>query len=112
VRCIAVPEASQWRIIWRDENILFANYGSPPIATPGYHLQSVQLPIIGKPTHPSKHLQSFAQQIYEILPQWADTWQTLPSAARIDRLIQAHRAYSLLPAARNDIAAWLDSFWR
>ena len=112
VRCIAVPESSQWRIIWRDDDTIFANYGSPPITTPGYHLQSVQSPIIGKPTPPPEHLQSFAQQIYETFPQWADDWQSFPLAARIDRLIQAHRAYSLLPTMQNDIATWLNAFWR
>ncbi len=112
LRCIAVPESSQWRIIWYTETTIFAGYGSPPITAPGYNLQVIQSPKISESFASSDALQSYAQQILELLSQWADTWQTLPSDARIDRLIQVHRAYSLLQNAQTNIAVWLDKFGR
>lgn len=112
LRCIAVPASSQWRIIWHTPNTLFAGYTSPPIASPGYNLRNIKRPTVDKYPSPSKDLQSFARQILDALPQWHDDWHTLSANARIDRIIQTHRAYSLLPMAKKDIAIWLDAFVR
>lgn len=109
VRCVAVPDSAQWLIIWLANKTILAGYGSPPVTSPGFALQSTQAPPNTPPQHPPAALLAFAQQVHNQLPAWADEWSAFSSGAQIDHLIQAHRVYSLLLAHQPAIAAWINA---
>jgi len=101
--------SSGW-IIWLEDETIVGGYGSPPVQEPGCRLMAADnAPIPASDTPLTDALREYIAWVAAQLPLWADEWQSLPPAARLDHWVQAHRAYSLSDdAARQSVATWIE----
>ena len=104
---VAYPAGDWYLIIWLIDGCIVAGYKDGLADSPGYNL-SLLLPLPATPPKPF----SPGQQSYlppHRLAEWGQLWPELDQAARLDRLIQTHRAYSHLAGqpGREPLGRWL-----
>ncbi|NIP24176.1 MAG: hypothetical protein GWO38_10250 [Phycisphaerae bacterium] len=106
--CVAFEADALHLIIWLVDGFIVAGYKDLLTDSPGYKLGPLHplTPASSKKT-PLRNQQN--QLPHQRLAEWSREWPELDQATQIDRLIQAHRAYSYAvdQRIREKIGRWL-----
>lgn len=106
--CVAFEAGALYLIVWLADGFIVAGYKDLLTDSPGYNLGLLRplTPSSSKKT-PLPNQQN--QLPLQRLTEWSQEWPELDQATHIDRLIQAHRAYSCAvdQRIRKKIGRWV-----
>jgi hypothetical protein len=106
--CVAFEAGALYLIIWLADCFIVAGYKDLLTDSPGYHLRPLRsLTPSSSKKAPLRNQQN--QLSLQWLAEWGREWSELDQAIQIDRVIQAHRAYSCAvdQRIREKIGRWL-----